>query len=572
MFKAIITATDNSTSEIPVLQTGNTLAIPAIPADVKHVELHMDDFTARAGEDGYFLLPTVPARNRPAALVRFKHHEDQEDFFRISDLPVFGVKHGDRAILAVVSGMSIDFNIVCGVENDEYYLRPRFTLNGQLPYETPEVKLFELTGKDADYCGMARRYRQYQLDRGACVPLAQRTKDFPVLAEEAKSLEVRIRHAWKQVPPPVDEQTPETEGPLTVAVTFQRACDILDKCHEKGIKHAEFCLVGWNKSGHDGRFPDLFPVEPQLGGEPELKKLIQKARDYGYFITCHTNCLDAYTISSRLDRNDFILKQDGTVAKGGRWGGGQSYQLCPKMAHEHYVVEDMDKLAELGFYGQHYIDVASIIEPVACHHPDHPLTPREAGQWRCKSLALAREKMGASASEGNLDFCVHDLDYVLYAMFDQNPKGTGLTDEVVPFWFIVYHGILLYNVSCQTLNYMIKDDPTLKLKNIEYGGRPSAYFHAQFLSTGTHWMGAQDLRCSTDEELDFGTTKLAEAEREHQTLADLQFVFMDDYRMLTPDASVTTYSNGTEIVVNYGDTPVVHRNATVQPISYMRFD
>ena len=40
----------------------------------------------------------------------------------------------------------------------------------------------------------------------------------------------------------------------------------------QGIDKAEFCLVGWNVSGHDGRFPQLSPVEERLGGEKKLRK------------------------------------------------------------------------------------------------------------------------------------------------------------------------------------------------------------------------------------------------------------------------------------------------------------
>ena len=41
-----------------------------------------------------------------------------------------------------------------------------------------------------------------------------------------------------------------------------------------GIDKAELCLVGWNVRGHDGRWPQAFPVEPALGGEEELHWLI----------------------------------------------------------------------------------------------------------------------------------------------------------------------------------------------------------------------------------------------------------------------------------------------------------
>ena len=54
--------------------------------------------------------------------------------------------------------------------------------------------------------------------------------------------------------------------------------DILDEVKRQGVERAEVCLVGWNQKGHDGRFPELFPVEEQLGGEDKLRKLIKNLK------------------------------------------------------------------------------------------------------------------------------------------------------------------------------------------------------------------------------------------------------------------------------------------------------
>ncbi len=521
-------------------------------------------FEAEAGEDGYFLIPTVGEQNRPSGLVRFRPRPDMEECYSAHDLPVFGIKRGNHAILAVVSGADSNYSLIFGVKNNRYYLYPRF--------ETPaEVTLFELEGDDAGYCGMARRYRRYQLERGACRPLKERCNDYPVLKEALPALEIRVRMAWKPVPPDILEQTPENEPPMTVAVTFDRACEILDECHRRGIRKAEFCLVGWNKSGHDGRFPDLLPVEPLLGGPDGLKRLVEKAREYGYLLSCHTNLLDSYTISKRLDRNDWLLDADGTPHKGGCWGGGQSYYLCPEMAHKHYAAEDFELLKNLGFRGLHYLDVMSIVAPNPCYHPDHPLTKGEAAAWRGKTLSLARERIGGSASEGGLDFCIGDLDYALYVWFDLDPARSELIDELVPFWFIVYHGIVLYNAATCCANAMIKEEPELQLKNIELGGRPLAYFHSRFLHSGSNWMGDRDLRCSTDEELRHGAGKLAGAEKLYDTLSDLQYEFLEEHKMLTPEVAYTRYSDNSIVIVNYGNREFHWEKGAIAPKSFRRF-
>ena len=63
------------------------------------------------------------------------------------------------------------------------------------------------------------------------------------------------------------DQTELDEPPVTAYVTFDRVKDIIDACDAAGVGKAEYCLVGWNYRGHDGRWPQMFPVEPLLGGE-----------------------------------------------------------------------------------------------------------------------------------------------------------------------------------------------------------------------------------------------------------------------------------------------------------------
>ena len=60
-------------------------------------------------------------------------------------------------------------------------------------------------------------------------------------------------------------------------------------------------MVGWNKSGHDGRWPQAFPVEEKLGGEEGLREAILHANKLGYYIAAHTNSSDAYTIADNFD-------------------------------------------------------------------------------------------------------------------------------------------------------------------------------------------------------------------------------------------------------------------------------
>ncbi|MBR0459640.1 MAG: hypothetical protein IJJ26_10420 [Victivallales bacterium] len=564
---------DNSTQEVPLVSQGNVFRLPKgqIPTRTQDIEFHFEDFTAPANTDGYFLIPSVPARNRPTGLCHFRPHADQEIVYRHNDLPVFGVKNGSRAFLAVVSGMSLTYSIVFGVKDGLFYVFPRFHCEDGETYEDPEVTLLPLNGNDATWSGMARAYRDYQLGRGACTSLRDRARKYPVVGKTTDAIPIRIRHAWKPVPTPVLDQIPGVnEPPLTVAVTFQRACELLDRLHEAGVAHADICLVGWNIGGHDGRFPDIFPPDPRVGTWEDLKELIAKAKSYGYLIAVHTCPHDSYSISKRLDKDDYLIDADGRPHYYSKFSGGQCILLCPKQAHLHYATEDVEQLAALGFRGTHYFDVLSINPPLACHHRLHPLNEREAGEWRARTLQYGREMIGASASEGGLDFCIGALDYVLYTYWTLFPNLEGnLVDEIVPFWFIAYHGIVTYNSSCETMNSMAKD-PNAFLLNTLYGGRPAAYFYAKYRTNSFNWMGEEDLTCTTDEALDDAVKRIANAYQKFALTADLQYEYLDDIFDAAPSLRVAKYANGTRIVCNFDDKPASFEGKTIPPHDFLR--
>ena len=514
--------------------------------EIDKLELKLEQFKVPTGSDGYFLLPNLNYASTPGALIRFKErpHVIEEHPASFST-PVFGVTTGSKGVLAVVTQEKYSYSLKVEVTNGCYELSVIFTPEA-LP---PVIKLFELEGEDADYSGMARCYRNYQLTRGACRTLRERIKEDPRLEECTRSTMIRMRMGWKPVPPAILEQTDENEPPLHVAITFDRAKEILKRCREKGLKHAEFCLVGWNKGGHDGAFPDLFPVEEAFGGEKKLRELLEFSKEVNYNVSAHTNLIDSYSFSKRCTPAERLIDPDGSCHLGGQWGGGQSYYLCPKCAHEKFAAEDFTALKELGFRGTHYLDVSSIKIPDSCYSPDHPLTKEENAYWRTKSMALAREVFGAVSSEGPLDFCVDVMDYALYVNFgitiDEPPV---LCEEIIPFWSLVYHGIVTCNCSYATVNEMVKDDPDLWLFNLEFGGRPTAYFHSKFRPASD--APDQDLRCSTDEELESGIDALLRRAQEFDTIAHLQLEFIEKHEIIAPRVVRERYSDGTVITIN----------------------
>lgn len=68
---------------------------------------------------------------------------------------------------------------------------------------------------------------------------------------------------------------------MQTAIDFEKTIRLMECFKRHDIDKAEFCLVGWNKSGHDGRFPQHFPVEEQLGGMEGMLRVMKTGKRLG---------------------------------------------------------------------------------------------------------------------------------------------------------------------------------------------------------------------------------------------------------------------------------------------------
>lgn len=538
-----------------------------LPQGVEYVAILPEFARATIGEEGYYITPdgylgSFRLTNGVCTVA------GPSTFYGRNFMPIFGMKNPRATFVGIVATMRFEYDLNVRAKGGVYTIAPRFLVAGFVPPDDITVHYHVLSGKEADYAGMARAYRNHQLEREVCTPIKERMKTQPELAYAAKSMEVRIRQGWKPAPSPVLEQTLATEPPMKAVVTFDRVGDILDAFQKAGIKQAEICLVGWNQKGHDGRWPQIFPVEEGLGGEAKLRALIKKAQRMGYQIVGHTNSSDGYRIADCWDADLTVKKADGKPFSNAVWSGGQMYALCPQRSYERFYPQDIQKVAELGFRGLHYIDVITILPPPRCQDPQHPCTSKDSAFWFDRILQSCKDNMGGVASEGAFDFACGNLDYVLYVYFNGlSGKKNPMHDRLIPIWQLVYNGIILSNPFTETVNASAKDGQT-QAKLAEFNGRPIYYFYSRFKADNKNWMGSSDLTCETDEELAQSVAFVKKGYDEFNALAELQLEFMEQHELLAPDVFRTAFSNGAEIIANYSEKEFVYKNKSIKPVSY----
>ena len=524
-----------------------------IPSDAVSVSVKPAFATARKGEAGYYVNPS-------GALCTFRldkgHFAQHKNWF---PMPVYGMKTPRATFVAIVTGMKYEFSLVADVKDGVYSCFTAFDMDMAHAYEDIEIDYVFLSGDDADYSGMARTYRRYQLARGACRPISERIKTNKALAYAVQAPEIRIRQAWKPAPSPVPDQTEQNEPPVTAYVTFDRVKEIIDACDAAGVGKAEYCLVGWNYRGHDGRWPQMFPVEPLLGGETKLRELVAYSLAKGHPIVGHANYRDAYLIA---DTFDFEYcqdrKDDGTMtdAKREAWSGGRCFRVCPRRAYEKYAIKHTAAMKALGFRGLGYIDVVSSRPLFPCTDPRHPLNNVERAVWEKAILRLQSDAFGGSASEGGFDWCIGDVDSALTVVFadpfNNLPSGKKwhpMIDRYVPFWQIVYHGIVLSTPFRTMWNIEAKPDKwRYRLCAAEYGNRPTFYYYGRW-----NRPDEPDIHCGTAEELESSVRIIKEGADDYAARSSLQYHFMERHDILGEGLARTTYSNGARLYVNYSD-------------------
>ena len=525
----------------------------------KRLAVTPDFATAKKGDAGYWVVPT-----------------GQFGTFRCDagrhacswpTMSMFGMKTPAKTYVAIVKGLKYYFTALVEAKDGVY--RQSCVLNEEQctePYEDFAIEWRTLSGDEADYSGMARAYRKYQLDRGAVKPFRERVKGNETLRYAVLAPEIRIRQAWKPVPSPVPEQVPENEPAIKkVAVTFDRVGDIARELKRQGVGKAELCLVGWNIGGHDGRWPQCFPPEEKLGGEAKLRQCIRDTRDCGYLIVPHGNFRDAYRIAENWDVEYLIKDKDGdpVQAHSQFWGGGRQFQICPRRGYEFHSSREMPRMAALGFRGMGYFDVVTILLAPKCDDPRHPLNRAEAARFWGKSAELSRKFFGGFASEGSLDHFAGSLDSVLYASFgDPRSKNKGLVDGMLPVWQLCYNGIIANNPFTTTVNFTAQDRYS-RLKLLEYGGRPNFYFYSKFVDDGTDWMGKSDLGCATDAELRASVAKIKEGWDVWSKVNHLQFEYMKRHAKVAEDVYLTEWEEGTRLLTNYRKEPFAFEGATI---------
>lgn len=534
------------------------IAKSAIGKNVKYIDIIPSFSQAKVGDDGFFissfgeLTKFIPRKGKTTGI----SHD-------VNLMPIHGSKTPSGAFLTHIRGMRFAYLYKVEKIGDSYMNYVRFDFDKNPPYEDVKIDFVKFP-ETAGYVEMAKYYRSLRIKKDGLKPIAEKMKKRPELAYAVEAPEIRILLGIKRSRPRIEEQIPENEPPVVVYNSLDDVALILDELKNAGVKKAEICLVGWNKGGHDGRYPQILPIEEKIGGETKLRELIKKGQSMGYQMTCHANATDGYSIADCWN-SEFVAKDRIGNFKWHTIGhGGRMYDLCLKRWYKLFSEEHFKAISDIGFRGLHYIDVVSSIYPYQCFDKRHPMTPSAGAKYARKIFGDSNKYFGGSYSEGGIDYAFETLDACLWVYVEHwFAWSSGLVDERIPFWQIVYNGIVLSTPwnRCSFPGYPGGKWET-ELGFFEFGGRPRCEYAPRLSQT------PPEKRLESAKAFAKSIKRICD---KFDKIAQLQLEFLDDRRELAPKVVYTKRSGGTEIVCNYSEKPYSYKDREVKPREYLIF-
>jgi hypothetical protein len=497
-------------------------------------------------------------------------------------MPVFGMKRGDSGFLATiedgdalavinanVSGKISSYNTVNSsfmliplttlrLDNTESHWMDRYAINlyqSRLPDCDIQVRYMFLHGEDANYVGMARRYREYLIRRAG---LKQRT------GTDAYPLYVDII-AGIDVNKPVLGFPVRRVIPLT---TFAEGGQMLRILTELGIGDVRARLCGWLVGGVRNHFPYNVSLESALGSRRDFQNLLNTARSLGVGLYLDIDILNIWwdkgfsanrDAARSLDRRHaFVYKYN--LASSQRLASQRGYILSPYRLSD-MVKRVMDQIVKLGADSVSFATLGKYVDSDFRRDPERLVDRQQSLRITKSALEGIRTAAGGGLIvEGGNVYALAYADSVVSAPTGHN--GFTIEDESVPFYQIAIHGLIDHAGPPVNLSH----DPGAEiLKAIETGSALSYTLHYRdsslVIDTDFHWLYSGRFSDWVDQ-------VVAAQRAVGSALEGVRYEPIADHRKLEEGVYLTRFANGRTVVVNYNHYSVELDEVTVQARGY----
>ncbi len=548
----------------------------------------------RAETSAYYVLPDGPGAltyigkqlsyRKPYSAVTYG--TDLYSFARPSEqrtpLPIYGIAHPEGAVLGVATVGAGETSIEAGISIDPMTfsrasIRLIYRRLTQFPlrkgvfkafFETERVRgdramrFFFLAGEEADWVGMAQRFRRHLIEDRGLQRLGAATE--PGQGQLAARPALRLRLVMGAQKPGLIWRS------FVTATSFAEAAEIIAAYHDAGMTDLDVVLVGWESDGYEGNLPKRWPPDRHLGGVKGLARLAEQAHAVNARLFVEAD----YTLAF-LQNGGFFPLTDGVIQPNllpvsdlvasaanvevPRELRKNRFFLNPTFATQRYLQREAPRLAELGVDGMEVRWSGELaLKDV---NPRFPLERTEFAQAWQRMLAFISASMGSASAQGGNGYVLDVADTV--TQFPLYRSDYIFADETVPFYPVATHGLVrLYGEPTN-----LDSDPQRDfLTRLQYGMLPTyelTYRQPIVLNRTTY----PELYSSHYQE--WVERAAAEYAVSADQLGHTVSQFIIGRRQLAPQVFETTYEDGTQVIVNYADEAYEGDGARVESLGYL---
>ncbi|HHY83483.1 MAG TPA: hypothetical protein GX505_12535 [Clostridiales bacterium] len=471
------------------------------------------------------------------------YHENALLGLKTAMLPVFGLKRGENAFAAILDNGEHDAVInlaLSGYIADVNRISAEFRFRKDYFYTTSDNKvlnIFEkamiktqrrmhyqfLAGDDANYSGMANAYRKYLLDEGRISKVIDKDDGIPL------GLDLFMG---------VIEERLLFDKYITMT-TFDQAKSILREFIDHGTNNILVNLIGWTQNGY-GAYPRHLPPGRKLGGARKLKSLAEFARSEGLKLYVQDNFVDAYSKNRKFSkRNDTVLTEARMVISNKEQ---DEFLLNPAISWNKFTSSYIPKIENYGVDGISFERFGSLL--YHDFHRQYPLTREGTAEYWNRFISETKERLGHAAAEGN----AYVLPFV-DRLFNIPVSSSGyfFTDESIPFYQMVVHGMIPYSSEPGNLFY---DMEIQKLSWVEYGCMP--YFELTYENSNLLKYTEYNALFSS-QYTDWLETAVSLYKEFNERLGKVWPQNMISHERLSDGVYRVGYENGIKVYINYND-------------------
>ena len=493
-------------------------------------------------------------------------------------LPVFGISKNQSGFIAVIHDGDAIANISASVSlsNDSYnkvyssfYYRIRdyatlasadtqakdVTLVSEKSVSVQEcmVEYLFLENKKASYSDMATRYREYLLENDLIHKVADDDNQFCL---------VTTYYGGAKKQQSVLGFPLQVFNPLT---TYQNVIDSTQQFQENGVENIVVALKGWTNGGIDQKVPSKVTFESALGGKKDFIKLQKFLSNKGVAFYPGVNLTDIYKsgngVYSFFDGVKDILQSPAT-----QYRYYLSTQAQNLKAGKFSLIQPQktQKLSKSLSASADRYDIQAFLSETLGNKLYSSMNSKTLFD-RQQSLIEQQKTFESLQKAISVESPnAYALKYTQFALnLPSSSSNNDIIDESIPFYQMVIHGIIPYTIEPSNTN---QDDADYMLKILEYGANPYYVLTENsteiFKNTQFNYLYTTKLTNNEDKAL----TQYTQLKKVLSLVAAEQIV---SHNIIENGLVNITYSNGTELFINYNDKDITVGNQTIKANDYL---